>query len=183
MNFTNFLGRLIHPLILNSMKNLPVNIKLPNGKLINNDSTKEITIYEWSTFWDLLWAYDIGFSYAFLKGKWDTDDLSGIFELLSKTNNTEYSVISGLALGKIPSIISQRIKSSNSIKRASKNIQDHYDLSNDFFQGFLDKSMSYSSAMFSEDVSSLHDGQLNKIDNLLNKAKINKSSSILDIGC
>ena len=82
----------------------------------------------------------------------DTDDLSGIFELLSKTNNTEYSVISGIALGKIPSIISQRIKSSNSIKRASKNIQDHYDLSNDFFQGFLDKSMSYSSAMFSEDV-------------------------------
>ena len=183
MNFTNFLGRLIHPLILNSMKNLPVNIKLPNGKLINNDSTKEITICEWSTFWDLLWAYDIGFSHAFLKGKWHTDDLSGIFELLSKTNNTEYSVISGLALGKIPSIISQRIKSSNSIKRASKNIQDHYDLSNDFFQGFLDKSMSYSSAMFSEDVSSLHDGQLNKIDNLLNKAKINKSSSILDIGC
>tara|TARA_B100001142_G_C14325435_1_gene652055 strand:+ start:899 stop:2071 length:1173 start_codon:yes stop_codon:yes gene_type:complete len=183
MNLTNILGKLIHPLILKSLKNLPINIKLPNGKFISNDSVKEITVYEWSTFWDILWAYDIGFSHAYLKGKWDTDDLPGIFELLSQTNNNEYSIVSGFALGKIPSIISQRIRSSNSIKSAPKNIQDHYDLSNDFFKGFLDKSMTYSSAMFSEETKTLHDGQLKKIDNLLNKAEIKKESSILDIGC
>ena len=183
MNFTNILGKLIHPLILKSLHNLPINIRLPNDKLISNDSSKEITVHEWSTFWDILWAYDIGFSHAYLKGKWDTDDLPGIFELLSQTNNNEYSIVSGFALGKIPSIISQRIRSSNSIKKAPKNIQDHYDLSNDFFKGFLDKSMTYSSAIFSEETKTLHEGQLKKIDSLLSKAKIQKESSILDIGC
>tara|TARA_B100000519_G_scaffold186498_1_gene182536 strand:+ start:1548 stop:2720 length:1173 start_codon:yes stop_codon:yes gene_type:complete len=183
MNFTNILGKLIHPLILKSLHNLPINIRLPNDKLISNDSSKEITVHEWSTFWDILWAYDIGFSHAYLKGKWDTDDLPGIFELLSQTNNNEYSIVSGFALGKIPSIISQRIRSSNSIKKAPKNIQDHYDLSNDFFKGFLDKSMTYSSAIFSEETKTLHEGQLKKIDSLLSKAKIQKESWILDIGC
>ena len=183
MNFTNILGKLIHPLILKSLHNLPINIRLPNDKLISNDSSKEFTVHEWSTFWDILWAYDIGFSHAYLKGKWDTDDLPGIFELLSQTNNNEYSIVSGFALGKIPSIISQRIRSSNSIKKAPKNIQDHYDLSNDFFKGFLDKSMTYSSAIFSEETKTLHEGQLKKIDSLLSKAKIQKESSILDIGC
>ena len=183
MNFTNILGKLIHPLILKSLHNLPINIRLPNDKLISNNSPKEITVHEWCTFWDILWAYDIGFSHAYLKGKWDTDDLPGIFELLSQTNNNEYSIVSGFALGKIPSIISQRIRSSNSIKKAPKNIQDHYDLSNDFFKGFLDKSMTYSSAIFSEETKTLHEGQLKKIDSLLSKAKIQKESSILDIGC
>tara|TARA_Y100000814_G_scaffold125569_2_gene90632 strand:- start:3078 stop:4250 length:1173 start_codon:yes stop_codon:yes gene_type:complete len=183
MNFTNILGKLIHPLILKSLHNLPINIRLPNDKLISNNSSKEITVHEWSTFWDILWAYDIGFSHAYLKGKWDTDDLPGIFELLSQTNNNEYSIVSGFALGKIPSIISQRIRSSNSIKKAPKNIQDHYDLSNDFFKGFLDKSMTYSSAIFSEETKTLHEGQLKKIDSLLSKAKIQKESWILDIGC
>ena len=183
MNFTNILGKLIHPLILKSLHNLPINIRLPNDKLISNDSSKEITVHEWSTFWDILWAYDIGFSHAYLKGKWDTDDLPGIFELLSQTNNNEYSIVSGFALGKIPSIISQRIRSSNSIKKAPKNIQDHYDLSNDFFKGFLDKSMTYSSAIFSEETKTLQEGQLKKIDSLLSKAKIQKESWILDIGC
>jgi len=80
-----------------------------------------------------------------------------------------------------------------------KQVQAHYDLSNDFFALFLDSSMTYSCAYFARDNMSLHEAQLAKIDLSLGKCDLPRRTEssnaaatttpaatrmkLLDIGC
>ncbi|MDV7401912.1 class I SAM-dependent methyltransferase, partial [Arthrospira platensis SPKY1] len=63
----------------------------------------------------------------------------------------------------------------NSLLKSSENIQRHYDLGNDFFSLFLDKTLMYSSAVFASPDDSLENAQLNKIDAIIKKARITSS--------
>lgn len=65
----------------------------------------------------------------------------------------------------------------------SKNIHKHYDLGNDFFALWLDKTMSYSCAYFKTQADTLEQAQLQKIDHSLKKLNLNKNEHLLDIGC
>lgn len=62
------------------------------------------------------------------------------------------------------------------------NIHSHYDLGNDFFSLWLDKTMSYSCAYFRSPQDSLFDAQINKIDLILRKLRLKKGERLLDIG-
>ncbi|KAI5009685.1 hypothetical protein ZWY2020_011822 [Hordeum vulgare] len=69
----------------------------------------------------------------------------------------------------------------NTATQTRRNISQHYDLSNDFFSLFLDKSMTYSCAVFKEN-ESLEAAQQRKLSLLINKAKVKKGHHVLDIG-
>jgi len=62
-------------------------------------------------------------------------------------------------------------------------VQAHYDLSNEFFQLFLDESMTYSCAYFERDAMTLDEAQLAKIDLSLGKCDLRPGLRLLDIGC
>jgi cyclopropane-fatty-acyl-phospholipid synthase len=73
-----------------------------------------------------------------------------------------------------------------------KQVQAHYDLSNDFFALFLDSSLTYSCAYFARPEMSLHEAQLAKIDLSLGKCDLPRKAEssnaaarmkLLDIGC
>lgn len=70
-----------------------------------------------------------------------------------------------------------------------KQVQAHYDLSNDFFRLFLDESMTYSCAYFEREAMSLAEAQLAKIDLSLGKCDLptahsnGERATLLDIGC
>ena len=79
-----------------------------------------------------------------------------------------------------------------------KQVQAHYDLSNDFFALFLDSSMTYSCAYFARPDMSLYEAQLAKIDLSLGKCDLPRKAEssnaaattpattrmkLLDIGC
>ena len=63
------------------------------------------------------------------------------------------------------------------------NIHSHYDIGNDFYAKWLDKTMSYSCAYFKNQSDTLEDAQLNKIDHSLQKLLLKKDETLLDIGC
>lgn len=63
-----------------------------------------------------------------------------------------------------------------------RNIEHHYDLGNDFFSLWLDKTMSYSCAYFKTPEDSLHQAQLQKIDHILKKLNLKPGEKLLDIG-
>jgi cyclopropane-fatty-acyl-phospholipid synthase len=70
---------------------------------------------------------------------------------------------------------------------ARKNIEAHYDLSNEMFQQFLDPTMSYSSALFETldpppTLADLEAAQLRKVDAILDAAKVSRGSRVLEIG-
>ncbi len=64
-----------------------------------------------------------------------------------------------------------------------KNVQAHYDLSNEFFALFLDPSMTYSCAYFERDDMTLAEAQQAKIDLSLGKLGLRPGMRLLDVGC
>jgi len=64
-----------------------------------------------------------------------------------------------------------------------ENVQSHYDLSDDFFELFLDPTRTYSCAYFSDPEATLEGAQIAKIDLSLGKCELRPGMTLLDIGC
>ncbi len=64
-----------------------------------------------------------------------------------------------------------------------KEVQAHYDLSDEFFRLFQDPSQTYSCAYFKRDDMTLQEAQMAKIDLALEKLGLQPGMSLLDIGC
>lgn len=62
-------------------------------------------------------------------------------------------------------------------------IQYHYDVSNEFYQQWLDENMVYSCAYFETGEEDLATAQLKKIDHILTKIQVQPGDTLLDIGC
>jgi cyclopropane-fatty-acyl-phospholipid synthase len=64
-----------------------------------------------------------------------------------------------------------------------ENVQAHYDLSEEFFQLYLDPTMTYSCAYFPTGKETLEKAQIAKLDLSLDKLKLKPGARLLDIGC
>ena len=64
-----------------------------------------------------------------------------------------------------------------------EDVQSHYDLSDDFYQLFLDPSQTYSCAYFERDDMTLEEAQLAKVDLSLGKLGLEPGMTMLDVGC
>jgi cyclopropane-fatty-acyl-phospholipid synthase len=71
----------------------------------------------------------------------------------------------------------------HSPERDRRSVQHHYDVSNDFFALFLDRSMTYSCAFFSRDGSSLEAAQRAKLELVCTKLALREGERVLDVGC
>ena len=71
----------------------------------------------------------------------------------------------------------------NSITGSKKNIAAHYDLGNNFYKLWLDKSMTYSSAFFDGEKISLEKAQEKKYLKISEIAELQKKNKVLEIGC
>ena len=69
------------------------------------------------------------------------------------------------------------------LKPHFEDVQSHYDLSDDFFQLFLDPTQTYSCAYFERDDMTLQEAQLAKIDLSLGKLGLQPGMTLLDVGC
>jgi cyclopropane-fatty-acyl-phospholipid synthase len=68
-------------------------------------------------------------------------------------------------------------------KKDAQAIRYHYDVSNEFYQQFLDPNMVYSCAYFEQGDEDLATAQLKKIDHILAKIRLQPGQTLLDIGC
>ena len=123
-----------------------------------------------------------GISYGYSKKDWVTDDLSYIIRIGLKN----IKEIKSLKLNFDYFFNYRKIFSffySNTISKSKKQISFHYDLGNNFYKCWLDKTMTYSSGLFYEKKLALQAAQNNKYESLAKLAKIKKSNTILEIGC
>jgi len=124
---------------------------------------------------------DIGLAEAYMRGDFETDNLTSLIELTAKNIKLIYK-FSGL----LDFSIVNNIKSffiNNDKSRSKKNISKHYDLGNDFFSLWLDPSLTYSSAIFEKQESNLESAQMNKYKKLLSLINPKAGDKILEIGC
>lgn len=68
-------------------------------------------------------------------------------------------------------------------KQNKEDIHSHYDLGNEFYELWLDKTLTYSCAYFQTPEDTLEQAQMNKVRHILNKLFIKEGDSLLDIGC
>src|ERR1051325_8611217 len=115
---------------------------------------------------------------AYVKGKIDFEGK------LSDIINVGFALVRG----RVPrsnnySRITQYFDFAHSKQSDLKSIQFHYDLSNEFYQQWLDPNMVYSCAYFENGDEDLATAQLKKIDHILTKIRLRPGDSLLDIGC
>lgn len=163
-----------------------LHLELPDGKSMHfGDDSYPVTLrlHNWSLCDAVIKSGDIGFAETFIDGSWSTDNLTGLIELFIHNRQAVESLIYGKWWGNLLYRI-RHLFNRNSRSGSRKNIHAHYDIGNDFYRLWLDPSMTYSSALFSnghED--SLQNGQLAKYRRILNELDIQPDERILEIGC
>ena len=124
---------------------------------------------------------DVGFFESFADGQWDTPDLPQCLYVLAR--NTDYIQSAFEAAPIIRWIGNLRHGLNRNTKSGSKrNIHAHYDLGNRFYEQWLDRTMTYSSARFSENHADLAEAQTNKYRTLAQAMDVKAGDHILEIG-
>ncbi len=115
------------------------------------------------------------FGEAYMDGEIDYEgDLQTILDLVFRNKNIfEKESVVLEAVSKL---------TKKSPRRNRKDIKHHYDIGNDFYELWLDESMTYSCAYFEQEDDSLHQAQMNKVDYLLKKLNLEEGQTLLDIG-
>lgn len=125
----------------------------------------------------------IGFGEAYMAGDWTTGPGTDLADLLTPFAERMATIVP-VPLQRFRVFVDKKLPSHqrNSVEGAKKNIEAHYDLSNDLFAEFLDPSMSYSAAWFESPEQDLHDAQMHKIDGILDQAGVTAGTRMLEIG-
>ena len=120
--------------------------------------------------------YSVIFGEAYMNGKVEIE--GDIKELVESIYNNKESF-----LNKEHKILRKLKDGFYRLKKSRQNIEHHYDIGNDFYKLWLDKSMTYSCAYFKEPDDTLEEAQIHKVEHVLNKLSLKKGQRLLDIGC
>lgn len=154
---------------------------------LQNELHADVTVKDFKFYKRAFLFGDIGFAEAYMAGEWTSSDITKLLSwfLLNIENSP---TVSGSAVKSVALNILQfanklyHKKRKNSLSGSRKNISAHYDLSNEFFALFLDGSMTYSSAYFTDPEHDLEQAQIQKYESLCNAAKIKQGDHVLEIG-
>ncbi len=148
----------------------------------NQGPIAQLNIHNPDIFARLIREGDLGFCDAYLDQWWSTPDLQAFMDLIHADNDDLYDGFPGMALVRFYEKFRFWLQR-NSKKQALKNISYHYDLGNDFYQLWLDETMTYSSALFKTGQESLENAQLAKYASMVEQMDVQSGDHILEIGC
>ncbi len=147
----------------------------------DDDLKVSLQIKNESLMYSLIKNGSVGLGESYMKDFFTTSNLSDLIELSAKNIKVIYKFSGIFDLSLVNFIKNKIIK--NTKHRSKKNIAKHYDLGNDFFSLWLDKTLTYSSAIFQEPRQDLFTAQNNKYQKLINLLKPSNGCKILEIGC
>ena len=172
--------------LLQSIEGGSLRLVLPGGQnLTLGHGTERATleVNDERVFHRVLAEGDIGFGESWIDGDWHSDNLVGLLTLLADNRARLARALHGSWLPVLGHRLRHLLRS-NTRAGSKRNILAHYDLGNDFYKLWLDPSMSYSSALFSEQPGmTLLQGQLRKYFRLLEQLDPKPGDTILEIGC
>ena len=125
---------------------------------------------------------DIGIAEAYLRGEWETPDLTQFLYIFCVNHDLAGSLIENNPLGRVMQLF-RHWMNRNTRRQAKKNIHAHYDLGNSFYSAWLDETMTYSSAIYERGVNDLAAAQLRKYESLAEHIKVAPGQTVLEIGC
>ena len=131
--------------------------------------------------YNLIKGGSVGFAESYMRGEFETENLSNLIELTARNIQIIYKFSGLLDFPLINFVKNKIIKNTKS--RSKENIAKHYDLGNDFFSVWLDDTLTYSSAIFDDNSKNLSDAQNNKYQKLIDLLRPNNGDKVLEIGC
>ena len=176
--------------VLNKLKKISQgNLKLINydGKVfhfgdLESKLSSDIKINNPNFYLNVVMGGSSALGEAHMKKDFYTSNLTNLIELTARNINTIYSFSGSLKLQKIKNFL-KKIFASNTKSKSKKYISKHYDLGNEFFSLWLDKSLTYSSAVYKNEKDDLEIAQRNKFQELINLMNIKDGNKVLEIGC
>ena len=168
---------------------------LKHGYIILKDNSKEYKIGNENSelkvnleissdeFYVLIGSGGImGASEAYALGLWKVDDLVKLIQIIVRNKELMENIDSGLSSIMKPVNKWIHYRRQNTLIGSKKNIIAHYDLSNEFYRLWLDKTMTYSCGIFLDDNATLEQASVEKLDRICRKLKLKKNDSVLEIG-
>ena len=140
-----------------------------------------LTVHKLSMIWDLYFRGSVGLGEAYIKQKFEADDLSKFLEFGAMNEQAFGGEMSGSQLYRFLSRPYAQ-QTENSVKQSKKNIHAHYDLGNKFYEEWLDDTLTYSSGYFKTGQESLSQAQENKFASLIKGNEPQPGDHILEIG-
>ena len=176
--------------VLNKLKKISQgNLKLINydGKVfhfgdLESKLSSDIKINKPNFYLNVIMGGSSALGEAHMKKDFYSSNLTNLIELTARNINTIYTFSGSLKLQKIKNFL-KKIFASNTKSKSKKYISKHYDLGNEFFSSWLDKSLTYSSAVYKNEKDDLEIAQRNKFQELINLMNIKNGNKVLEIGC
>ena len=185
MGLYNFSDQIVFK-ILRDIKHGYLEITKYNGELLKfgnpNSPLKSVLKIKKPNFtFNLIKGGSVGFAESYMRNEFETDNLSNLIEITARNIKIIYKFSGLLDFPMVNYVKNIFIK--NTRGRSKDNISKHYDLGNEFFALWLDKTLTYSSAIFDERNKDLSNAQNNKYQKLIDLIKPNNGDKILEIGC
>ncbi len=176
--------------VLNKLKKISQgNLKLINydGKVfhfgdLESKLSSDIKINKPNFYLNVIMGGSSALGEAHMKKDFYSSNLTNLIELTARNINIIYSFSGSLKLQKVKNFL-KKIFASNTKSKSKKYISKHYDLGNEFFSSWLDKSLTYSSAVYKNEKDDLEIAQRNKFQELINLMNIKDGKKVLEIGC
>ena len=172
---------------LNYIKNGKLSLENYDGKIHqfgNQESflSAEIKIHNPKFYFNIIRGGSSALGESYIKNEFETSNLPSLIELTAKNINITHEFSGILNISGINSII-KKLFVSNTKKKSVEDISKHYDLGNEFFSTWLDKTLTYSCGIFDKPGEELEKAQINKYNKLINLIQPKPGDKILEIGC
>ena len=172
---------------LNYIKNGKLSLENYDGKIHqfgNQESflSAEIKIHNPKFYFNIIRGGSSALGESYIKNEFETSNLPSLIELTAKNINITHEFSGILNISGINSIF-KKLFVSNTKKKSVEDISKHYDLGNEFFSTWLDKTLTYSCGIFDKPGEELEKAQINKYNKLINLIQPKPGDKILEIGC
>ncbi len=188
MNFS--LQKLSETFILNKLKlikNGSLNLTNYNHEKfifgeINKEVKADIKVNDPKFYFNILKGGSTGLAESYVRDDFSTSNLTSLIELTARNIDLTNTFLGILKISFLKNLF-KNLFYSNTRFKSKENISKHYDLGNEFFSIWLDKTLTYSSAIFNAPNEDLANAQLNKYNKLIDLLKPKSGDKILEIGC
>jgi cyclopropane-fatty-acyl-phospholipid synthase len=176
----------ITAMLLSRLNRGRLDMVLPDGRTLRFEGAEpgpqaEFIVHDLTFAKKVLARGDIGFAEVFMEGGFDTPSLADVLEFFTVNFEDAGKLAVGGQIARAVNNVRHAFRA-NTRKGSKRNILAHYDLGNDFYAKWLDRTMTYSSAIFAANDQSLEDAQLSKYRSIARNLQLKPDDHVLEIG-